>query len=1045
MSNNLTPNRAQLKAIRYAIDKPLKVVAGAGAGKTAVLTYRFMHLVEKHQIAPQRILALTFTKKAAAEMQDRITAELLRKKLIDRAEAPLLLWIGNFHSVCHRLVRQSALLVGVDPSFAVIDEAEQRLIVDEVVDDFLNKRLSESPSSDAFDALMIERVGEFAQNMVTVLNRIKNHFPAARSGRDTIASRLNDHYDIVGQGLNETISNETIHGNTREAAQKRLESLPGAYAHERLMLDALWTIFQEYEQRLEAHDLLDFNDLILTTCRLVEIDPSLKNHFSYILVDEFQDTDRGQYRLLEILSDNFRNVTVVCDKKQSIYEWREARIENIDDFPGESIFLDENYRSVGEILDAANCFISHSMPEEQPLKPAETGGRGRADSTRVKLFRAPSREIEALHIAGEICDLIEAGTCNPGDISILMRSINAAGEYEKALRTCGIPYTTVGSRGFYELEEAKDLLALLRILSNPFDDLSMTRIMQSAIVGLSDASLSALCSARKHPESSIYDVLKNKEALADDFRPLVRERLQNFLRTLDELSNLRWWLSIGELISEVLDRTDYLKYLVSIEGPRGPRFSNVARFYKTAAFFEERHLGAGLEEFLSYLDTSTGAETGTSADDPGSGVVQIMTVHQAKGLEFPVVFIVNLGPTSFPLQFRADGFGYDEKAGLFVRKIPHEKYSVRYEGGYGVNIEEQLRERHQMEENRIMYVAMTRAKNHLYLTTSTSDKKNGKDFFQNIENVATEIGAECGEVLDTATILAHMPERGDRTAEGMTIEDIKSGARKALDRISRGACVEPVSQVSGTITMSYSRLAMFRHCPMKYALSHVYSLPLSPHEESLEEAHQHADAFALGNLLHRTLMLYHRGRRTGRNMDILKIFKDIAGSVSRETMSAGKKMIEDYLNSPLSRVDTLYEEKEFHWLIKDGSYKIFFEGKVDRIDRDGTSLKIIDYKTGAHKSTSHTFQLAIYRLAMESILSEQDIRTSNFYLSKGEEVECRFSRGELGNILSGIAEDARKIADGEFEVEADGKHKDRNCANCGYEPFCPRRREELST
>ncbi|UCD58266.1 MAG: UvrD-helicase domain-containing protein, partial [Candidatus Hydrogenedentota bacterium] len=836
MPADFSPNEAQRRAIAFPIDRPLKVVAGAGTGKTAVLTHRFIHIVERYRIPPHRILALTFTKKAAAEVQSRITKKLLQKGLINRSEVPLLLWIGNFHSVCLRLLKQSPFVVGLDPSFAIVEETEQRLLFAEVVDDFLNKRLNTDADADAFEALMIERVDEFVQSMLALVNRLKDNFIKVEDLKQTVEATLSKQYRTVERILNETVANEAIPRAARNAAQRRLESLAAARAHERLLKDAAYEIYRAYQDRLERQDLLDFSDLIFHTYRLAQIDPSVKRRFDYILVDEFQDTDHGQYRLLEALSEDFNNVTVVGDKKQSIYEWREARIENIDNFPGETILLGENYRSFGEILDSANFFISQSMPAEHPLTPAPSGGRGRADAARVSLFRADSRAAEAEYVAREIGRLIEIEGCEPGEIVVLMRSVHASRPYEDALRCNGIPHTTVGGCGFYDLSETKDLLALLRLISNPFDDVSMVRMLQSATVGLSDAALHEICKCRSGSESSLYDVLKNSKHLLEGFRPRTRERLQELVSMVDELASTRWSLTTGELISEVLDKTRYLKYLSSLEGPRGPRFSNVALFYKMATLFEERHPSAALDEFLSYLDNAIAGGVGGTPGDPGADSVQLMTVHQAKGLEFRVVFAVNLGTGTFPLKFRAGDFGYDEKFGLFTRRLPQGGPTVRYEGGYGIGIEEHLRRRQYLEENRIMYVAMTRARDLLYLTTCTPKNGDSKDFFHLIEGFASGSGSRCAEVTAPVSAPASLSGRESGVVAHMAVQDIKRLATKAVRRITQQTPARIAPEASGTIVLSYSRLAVFRHCPMKYALRYLYGLPLSPHEESQDES-----------------------------------------------------------------------------------------------------------------------------------------------------------------------------------------------------------------
>jgi len=1040
MTLEFTPNEAQRRAIEFPIDRPLKVIAGAGTGKTAVLTQRFVRIVEKHRIPPSRLLALTFTKKAAAEMRRRISEALVKKKLIAPSEAPLLLWIGNFHSICLRLLKQNALLAGLDPSFDTVDETEQQLILAEIATEFLNKETPGEVDPNRFEDLMIERPGDFVRNISTVFNRLKAQFIEAGDIERTLAAMLDNQYQTIENALRATSANDAIHRNTRRKAEKKLGSLAEEKAYERLLLDAVSVTYRAYCERLARRNLLDFGDLILHTRRLAENEPQVRNRFEYILVDEFQDTDSAQYKLLETLSKDLANVTVVCDRKQSIYEWREARSENIADFPGEPVVLDENYRSFEEILDSANFFIKETMPLEEPLRPALEGGRGRAGEPCVKLFRAEGREEEAEYVAREIVRLITTEGRQPREIVILMRSVRASRPFEDALAARGIPFATVGGSGFYDLRETKDLLSLMRLIANPFDDLSIVRVLQSAAVGLSDATLQELSRGRDSATSSIYETLVRLDGFFDKLEPRVGRRLQSLIEAIAELANRKCSLTTGELVSEMLDRTDYLKYLASIEGPRGSRFSNVSMFYKTASHFEERHPGASLEEFLSYMETTISGNA-TPATDLRPDAVQIMTVHQAKGLEFPIVFIVNLQKGAFPLKFRSDSFEHDEKFGLYARKMPEGDRLVRYEGGYGVSIEATLREKRYHEENRLMYVAVTRAERLLYLTSPSS--QDDEDFFCRMEEFATGEGSRSAEMVDAfpEPEIPLAPKAGADAAMG--VEQIRLAATEAVGRIERPlAPAEPTKQIEIT-ALSYSRLALFRQCPAKYALRYIYNLPLSAHEESLEERHLHVDALALGDLLHRTLLQYHRRKRAGASADALKIFQGLSTSCSPQTANAGREMLENYLDSPLSRMETLYEEKEFHWRIRADSLQIMFEGKVDRMHRQGDAIKIVDYKTGAPHEEEHRLQLGIYRLAMEAVLGEKKILTSNFYLSTGEEVEQNFSPDDLREIQDGIIEDGRAIAVGNFDPHADSRRAILSCDECGYGAFCRRRQEGL--
>ena len=1033
MTTDLKPNRAQLAAIEFPIDRPLKVLAGAGTGKTAVLTQRFIHIVEKHDIRPSRILALTFTKKAAAEMRRRIIGGLLERGLMGRSEAPLLLWIGNFHSICLRLLRQYSLLAGLDPTFETINETEQRLLLADVAMDFLNEKIACARGPEEFEALMVERVDDFVDNVARVVNRLGADFVGDAIPARRLRALLEDQYRIIEAKLAETIGNEELHRNTRKAAERRLERLTPSRAHEMLLLDAVHLVGGEYRERLEESETLDFNDLITRACRLARTESSVRERFDYILVDEFQDTDGAQYKLLEALSRDMKNVTVVCDKKQSIYEWREARVENVDDFPGETISLDENYRSVGEILDSANRFVAQTMPDEKPLAPAAERGRGRAGKPQVKLYRASDREEEADYVACEIARLAGSGEFSPGDVAVLMRSVRHSRPFEDAFRKYGVPHTTLGGRGFNDLSETKDVLALLRLIDDPFDDVSMARILKSPIVGLGDVTLLALRQPREGGVRSFYDALCDSEAVGG-LEPDLRDRLSVLVEAIETLANAKWSLTIGETISEALNRTGYLKYLACEEGVRGARFSNVSRFYKMATSFEERNPGAGIEEFLSYVEIAMEGDAGSTVAETVADAVRIMTVHQAKGLEFPVVFVVNLRNGAFPLKHRAGGFGYDERFGVYGNRHPGGDDLLRYEGGYGVSIKKALGKRRLLEENRIMYVAMTRAEKLLYLTSPKADADVKNDFFSQLEESAAGAGADSMEIVgayETSPSLTEVEGKADRI---MSEREITEAASRAAERIGRTLPSE-TGAAKTAVKLSYSALALFRQCPMKYALRYVYRLPLAPHEESREEAHAHIDAFTLGNLLHATLMHFHRGQRLAGGADAFEILRRLSTSLPPAIHAAAKEMLGRYVGHPLASTPTLFEEKEFHWKISADALEIVLRGKVDRIHREGDSLKIVDYKTGEPHAEAHALQLGIYKMAVEAVLDEREIATSNFYLSTGREISFDYTPEDLRVIRDGIIRDANRIGQGSFEV-SESEHPLRRCADCGYDAFC---------
>jgi len=559
----------------------------------------------------------------------------------------------------------------------------------------------------------------------------------------------------------------------------------------------------------------------------------------------------------------------------------------------------------------------------------------------------------------------------------------------------------------------------------------MARVLKSPIIGLSDATLLALRRPREGGVRSFYDALCDSEAVGG-LEPDLCDRLSALVEAIETLANAKWSLTIGETISEALNRTGYLKYLACEEGVRGARFSNVSRFYKMATSFEERNPGAGIEEFLSYVEIAMEGDAGSTVAETVADAVRIMTVHQAKGLEFPVVFVVNLRNGAFPLKHRAGGFGYDERFGVYGNRHPGGDTILRYEGGYGVSIGKALGERRLLEENRIMYVAMTRAEKLLYLTTPKADAED--DFFAQLAEFAAGAGADSIEIVDSYETSPSLLEVEGEAERVMSEREITLAASRAAERIGRALASES-GAAKTAVKLSYSALALFRQCPMKYALRYVYPPPLAPHEESQEEAHAHIDAFTLGNLLHATLMHFHRGQRSAGGADAFDILRRLAASLPPAIHVAAEEMLGRYMGHPLAAAPTLFEEKEFHWRIAADALEIVLRGKVDRIHREGDSLKIVDYKTGEPHAEAHALQLGIYKMAVEAVLDEREIATSNFYLSTGREISFDYTSEDLRAIRDGIIEDANRIARGSFEV-SESEYPPRRCGDCGYGAFC---------
>ncbi|MCC6995958.1 MAG: UvrD-helicase domain-containing protein [Deltaproteobacteria bacterium] len=629
-------NPPQREAVLHG-DGPLLVLAGAGSGKTRVLTHRVARLIEEGACRPWEILAVTFTNKAAREMRERT-----RKLLGDAAEG---LWVGTFHATCARILRRHAERVGLTPAFTIYDDDDQRRLIGQIL-----KSLS---LSERFQA----------REILSKIDRGKN----------------------AGQGP-ESLS-------------------PGDW-----VADVVARVWPIYEARLREEDAVDFNDILLRVLDLFEKHPEvaqeLDRKFRYVLVDEFQDTNRVQYRLVDHLSSGWKNLAVVGDDDQSIYGWRGADVSNIlgfaDDHPGARVVkLEQNYRSTGMILGAANAVIARN-PQRHPktLWTARDGG------VPIVIETADDDRVEADFIARTIRRLCaEDSRRTLSDFAVLYRTHAMSRQLEEAMRALKVPYVVVGGQPFYARSEVKDILAYLRVMANPRGAFDLERIINTPPRGIGDTTFDRVKAYREAraagdggrprldaenlsllpavEEPVAMTLLEAVQACAAGAEPTIaaaaRKKLAAFVAMLEELRALALGgkLRLGDLAILAIEKSGYKAWLEgdgSMESH--DRLDNLNELVSAIHAFESDHPGAVLSEFLESV-----ALTGTadSADGVAKGEATLMTVHAAKGLEYPVVFIAGLEEGIFP-QRRED--------------------TLAAEG----------------EERRLCYVAMTRAMDRLILT-----------------------------------------------------------------------------------------------------------------------------------------------------------------------------------------------------------------------------------------------------------------------------------------------------------------------------------------
>ncbi|MGD8280210.1 MAG: UvrD-helicase domain-containing protein [Gemmatimonadota bacterium] len=631
-------NPEQLEATRH-FEGPLLVLAGAGSGKTRVLTARICHLIHEHGIAPDRILAVTFTNKAAGEMRERIAGLL--------GGEPGGMWVGTFHAIGARLLRRHADRLGWERTFSIFDADQSLRLV---------KGVQESVGLDP-----------------------KRWSP--KGMRAEISNAKNALVDA------ETFAKEN--DGTRDFFVKNVTR-----------------VYPEYQKSLALQNAFDFDDLLMKPVELFEAHPALlesyRDRFAFILVDEYQDTNRAQFRLVQLLAGAHHNLMVVGDDDQSIYGWRGADIRNILDFetafPGtRTVRLERNYRSSQRILDAANSVIAENVNRKgKTLRTERVGG------DPITVLEALDENDEARWIVGEMESRIET---TPGlayrEMSVLYRTNAQARALEDALRRAGVPYQVVGSVRFYERREIQDVLAYLRLISNPRDAGAFDRVVNYPRRGVGATTLEHLKRWASFEGLTLLEAAARADEVSD-IRAAGARGLMHFAALVQRFSVRAAQADIGELLEELLEDLDLMRHLHE-EGPDGEdRARNVAELIAGALDFDAT-LAVGAEDDV---DTFTELDlflqqVALVADvdrlDPDADAVTLMTLHNAKGLEFPVVFIAGMEEGLFPLA-RA----YDEPDAL-------------------------------EEERRLFYVGITRAENKLTLSWARQRRRAG-DFTHNIRS-----------------------------------------------------------------------------------------------------------------------------------------------------------------------------------------------------------------------------------------------------------------------------------------------------------------------
>lgn len=978
---NISENKILNDEQRLAIDHgtgPLLIIAGAGTGKTTVITERIKYLISHELARPDEILALTFTEKATREMEERV----------DRALPYGIsqMWISTFHSFCDRILRSEAINIGLDPAFKLMTEAENI--------NYFRKNLFK------FDLDYFRPLG----NPTKFISALLTHF-----------SRLED------ENVTPEKYRQWVEAQTGKPTEKQTDISEEELAKYRELSGA----FIKYRQLKIGDSVVDYADLITYTLQLFRTRKDVlfryREQFKYILIDEFQDTNFAQNELAILLAGERQNITVVGDDDQAIYRWRGAAISNIihfrKNFPqARVIVLTKNYRSTAEILNRSYQLIQYNNPDR--LEVAEKIDKRlesmrRVNGEKIGVILSDRAENEADEVAKKIKALHEAkgekaAKYDWNDFAILVRANNHSQPFTAALARHGIPYQFLGPGQLFRQSEVKDLIAYLKILYNFKDSVACYRVLTMEWMGLSARDLSILLS---HSKSYGISLVESCELVAGEYTPPNMQpasvpqpavsadgadKLTRFVKMVHRHLALVPKESAGQILYYFLSDSGLLLSLTSYKNTKEEKTAlNIAKFFDKLKTYEVEHEDASVPTVVDYLDLSMTLGESPLAQDTDwteNDAVNILTIHSAKGLEFDVVFLVNLVSARFPTTERSEAIPLPD---ALIREIlPTGDYHIE-------------------EERRLFYVGLTRARDRLFFTGAKfyGEGKREKKWSQFIPETMGEDFADHTPLLTASQQLSFL--------------DYEPKA------------VSPERRVLHPVTyLSHSQLETFNTCPLQYRYKFLLRIPVPAKA-----------ALTFGDTIHRTLREFYDLRRAGDNPGL----KELQGIYERNWVSAGyqdavyeekmkkqgEKILTEYFDKSYSPdVVPLATEKPFKIKI---SPKLSLGGKIDRVDRTPEGkLEIIDYKTG-HPSTTRDpqkdQQLTVYALAATDPglygRKAEDVIVSFYYFDTQEKVSSTRTAEELQAARQKIDDTAREISQSTFPAKPG-----RQCDFCEFRLIC---------
>jgi DNA helicase-2/ATP-dependent DNA helicase PcrA len=968
-------NNEQREAVLHG-KGPLLIVAGAGTGKTTVITQRIVNLIEKKLALPEEILAVTFTEKAAFEMEERVD-KLLEIGYID-------LWISTFHSFCERVLRENALDIGLPPDFKILDNTSGWLLARQNLDKF---------DLDYYKAL---------GNPTKFIQALISHF-----------SHCKDQEVYPENYLEYADSLKTRDDGPEDGETERIKEVANAY--------------YIYQQILLQNSALDFGDLINYCLKLFKKRPLIlkkyREKFKYILVDEFQDTNWSQYELIKLLAEPNNNLTVCADDDQAIYRWRGASFSNIvkfqEDFPkAKQVSLIKNYRSCQNILDQSYTFIKQNDPDRlefrikinKKLEASPKVGVG-----VIEHIHAKNLDQEVGETLKKILEIIKRGKeANYNDFAILVRANDSAIPFIKALERAGLPYQFLASRGLYSKPIILDVISYFKLLDNYHEGTAVYRILNLPFLEIPESDIATITQYCRRKTVSLFDALQEL-AIIPGISAKTQEKVVFILSLIKKHSESAREKGVSEILVSFLEDSGYLKHL--IHNNEEEKIDLLNQFYKKVKTFEEAAVEPTLKNFMEEMNLELeSGEEGKLEFDPETGpdMIKVMTIHGAKGLEFKYVFIVNMVDRRFPTDQRKDPI---ELPDALIKDI------------------KPAGDIHLQEERRLCYVAMTRTKKELYFTSAEDyggqRKKKLSRFLA--EMGYGEVSSIKYQVSGKNELLQEKPKPIDRLKKKVGLQYLPEHFS-----YSQLAAFEkcPLQYKFGFILKVPTRgKAVFSFGKTMHNTLYEFLKQINEEKKSGQEnlfGEEEVYSKVLKNLRtggFKELEKIYEKNWIGEWYESQKQ-KD-------EYYKKGKEIIKEFYaqfskNPPKILKINGQPALEMPFNLKIGGYTLY--GVIDRIDEVDGGIAIIDYKTGQSKDKldlDAKEQLLIYQIAAQEVLHLKPKQLAYYYLDDGKVAAFLGSENDLENQKAKIIEEIEKIKNSEFEPTPGWQ-----CQYCDFKDIC---------